>query len=166
MSVSKAAFPFLLPLVLAAGCDRGAGHAAAPAEIASAPSAAPAPPPAAEPHHHPSSRESAPPPGPVAVAQAPANEKAAPRPAVAPRPPRAPVERPSAVPPGAAAPGDEHAHHDHPEAHAAPAKTGESTAAGGDAPDVVYTCPMHPDVKSKTPGRCPECGMDLVPKKP
>jgi len=26
-----------------------------------------------------------------------------------------------------------------------------------------YTCPMHPSVKSETPGRCPICGMDLVP---
>jgi cytochrome oxidase Cu insertion factor (SCO1/SenC/PrrC family) len=27
---------------------------------------------------------------------------------------------------------------------------------------VVYACPMHPDVKSKKPGRCPKCKMDLV----
>ncbi len=26
-----------------------------------------------------------------------------------------------------------------------------------------YTCPMHPSVHSKTPGKCPICGMDLVP---
>jgi len=26
-----------------------------------------------------------------------------------------------------------------------------------------YTCPMDPDVVSDTPGRCPKCGMDLVP---
>lgn len=26
-----------------------------------------------------------------------------------------------------------------------------------------YTCPMHHDVRSDTPGRCPICGMDLVP---
>ena len=25
----------------------------------------------------------------------------------------------------------------------------------------VYSCPMHPSVKSKTAGRCPKCGMDL-----
>jgi cytochrome oxidase Cu insertion factor (SCO1/SenC/PrrC family) len=24
-----------------------------------------------------------------------------------------------------------------------------------------YSCPMHPSVKSKSPGRCPKCGMDL-----
>jgi len=26
-----------------------------------------------------------------------------------------------------------------------------------------YTCPMHPKVHTHEPGRCPECGMDLVP---
>jgi transcription initiation factor IIE alpha subunit len=25
----------------------------------------------------------------------------------------------------------------------------------------VYTCPMHPDVTSDKPGKCPKCGMDL-----
>ena len=25
-----------------------------------------------------------------------------------------------------------------------------------------YTCPMHPEVISKKPGKCPKCGMDLV----
>ncbi len=29
---------------------------------------------------------------------------------------------------------------------------------------IVYTCPMHPEVKSKTSGRCPACGMELIPK--
>ena len=28
-----------------------------------------------------------------------------------------------------------------------------------------YTCPMHPDVRSKVPGKCPGCGMDLILKK-
>jgi len=27
----------------------------------------------------------------------------------------------------------------------------------------IYTCPMHPEVKSKKPGKCPKCGMNLVP---
>jgi cytochrome oxidase Cu insertion factor (SCO1/SenC/PrrC family) len=25
----------------------------------------------------------------------------------------------------------------------------------------TYSCPMHPDVKSKSKGKCPKCGMDL-----
>lgn len=28
----------------------------------------------------------------------------------------------------------------------------------------VYTCPMHPEVISANPGKCPKCGMDLVIK--
>ncbi len=28
-----------------------------------------------------------------------------------------------------------------------------------------YTCPMHPEVRSKVPGKCPGCGMDLILKK-
>lgn len=26
----------------------------------------------------------------------------------------------------------------------------------------MYTCPMHPEIKSEHPGRCPKCGMKLV----
>jgi Cu(I)/Ag(I) efflux system membrane fusion protein len=29
------------------------------------------------------------------------------------------------------------------------------------APAVVYSCPMHPEVRSSTPGKCPICGMNL-----
>jgi Heavy metal binding domain len=29
----------------------------------------------------------------------------------------------------------------------------------------IYTCPMHPQVRSDKPGNCADCGMDLVPKK-
>jgi uncharacterized protein len=52
-------------------------------------------------------------------------------------------------PVGAGHAGDHGDMHDH-SAHA----TSEETA--------VYTCPMHPEVISAEPGRCPECGMDLV----
>lgn len=26
---------------------------------------------------------------------------------------------------------------------------------------VEYTCPMHPEVKQASPGKCPKCGMEL-----
>src|SRR5262249_1388397 len=26
----------------------------------------------------------------------------------------------------------------------------------------VYECPMHPDVRQSTPGKCPKCGMQLL----
>ena len=29
----------------------------------------------------------------------------------------------------------------------------------------LYTCPMHPEVIKDIPGKCPGCGMDLIPKK-
>ena len=31
--------------------------------------------------------------------------------------------------------------------------------------ETLYTCPMHPEVVSKEPGKCPKCGMTLVPRK-
>jgi Cu(I)/Ag(I) efflux system membrane fusion protein len=43
-----------------------------------------------------------------------------------------------------------------PEEHSA-----SSDAAPGDI--AYYTCPMHPSVKQPTVGKCPICGMDLVP---
>ena len=37
-------------------------------------------------------------------------------------------------------------------------KSPTSSSAAG------YTCPMHPEVKQKGPGKCPKCGMALVAK--
>ena len=34
------------------------------------------------------------------------------------------------------------------------------------AKDVIYTCPMHPEVISDKPGSCPKCGMALEPTVP
>lgn len=40
-------------------------------------------------------------------------------------------------------------------------KQHEPHAQGG----VIYTCPMHPQIKRDKPGSCPICGMTLVPEK-
>src|SRR5688572_4171105 len=34
-----------------------------------------------------------------------------------------------------------------------------------DTPAPEYTCPMHPEIKQDSPGKCPKCGMELVRKK-
>lgn len=31
------------------------------------------------------------------------------------------------------------------------------------APDLAYTCPMHPEIREDAPGSCPKCGMALEP---
>ena len=41
--------------------------------------------------------------------------------------------------------------------------TQDHQATPGKAQPGRYTCPMHPDVVSDEPGRCPECGMFLIP---
>lgn len=38
--------------------------------------------------------------------------------------------------------------------------------AGADAAKGKYTCPMHPEVVSDSPGKCPKCKMDLVSTAP
>ena len=37
-------------------------------------------------------------------------------------------------------------------------------SASGASQQTIYTCPMHPEVTSATPGTCPKCGMTLVKK--
>ena len=49
-------------------------------------------------------------------------------------------------------------HHD----HGAAKPTPMATAAAGK--DIIYTCPMHPEVRQIGPGTCPKCGMALEPE--
>jgi Heavy metal binding domain len=39
-----------------------------------------------------------------------------------------------------------------------PAKVRKKVKKGA----VGYVCPMHPDMRSKSRGECPKCGMELV----
>jgi PBP1b-binding outer membrane lipoprotein LpoB len=39
--------------------------------------------------------------------------------------------------------------------------TDNTTAASA----IIYTCSMHPEVQSDKPGKCPNCGMELIVKK-
>lgn len=45
-----------------------------------------------------------------------------------------------------------------------PTPTITPSASSATSGDTVYSCPMHPEVQSATPGKCPKCGMDLVEK--
>jgi FtsP/CotA-like multicopper oxidase with cupredoxin domain len=51
---------------------------------------------------------------------------------------------------------------------AAPDKTlafvAEMDVAVPEGVEVVYVCPMHPEVTSAEPGSCPQCGMKLLPQ--
>ena len=42
--------------------------------------------------------------------------------------------------------------------------TKKATDAKQTVEKTVYTCPMHSDVTSDKPGKCPKCGMTLVKK--
>ncbi len=44
-------------------------------------------------------------------------------------------------------------------------KEDEEKAILEETNETIYTCPMHPEVQSKMPGKCPGCGMDLIPEK-
>jgi Cu+-exporting ATPase len=66
-----------------------------------------------------------------------------------------------------------HHHHGHDRAgHGSPPPLAPEPPAGATEPErrppagVIYTCPMHPEVRSDRPGSCPKCGMALEPLQP
>jgi Cu(I)/Ag(I) efflux system membrane fusion protein len=69
-------------------------------------------------------------------------------------PPPAPSESGAATSSAATSPSA--APHAHERGTAASGRSGSADAPRG------YTCPMHPEVRTDAPGRCPYCGMELV----
>jgi len=58
----------------------------------------------------------------------------------------------------------EHSHH----GDNCPHKKAQQAAMNQEIPagaDVIYTCPMHPQIRQPKPGNCPICGMALEPEK-
>ena len=52
-----------------------------------------------------------------------------------------------------------------PDAFDAPSPQSVAEAAkASPAEHALYACPMHPEVTSDKPGKCPKCGMTLVRK--
>ncbi len=49
-----------------------------------------------------------------------------------------------------------------PEPHSHAPGQDHATASPAPADTAKYVCPMHPEVQQGAPGKCPECGMDLV----
>lgn len=43
-----------------------------------------------------------------------------------------------------------------------PPEAQPDSAESGPAPEMKWTCPMHPEVQQERPGNCPKCGMALV----
>ena len=70
------------------------------------------------------------------------------------------------APLAAPAPAAEHGHdHGGTTPPAKKDKAGETDKAKKPSA-TVYTCSMHPEITSDKPGKCPKCGMKLVPKEP
>jgi Cu+-exporting ATPase len=54
----------------------------------------------------------------------------------------------------------------HSEPHAMPAIDSNAAANPAAVPAVIYTCPMHSEVRQDHPGHCPKCGMTLELERP
>lgn len=49
-------------------------------------------------------------------------------------------------------------------AHAGHPADDATTSVTETAEEVIWTCSMHPNIRQKEPGKCPLCGMDLIPE--
>lgn len=49
--------------------------------------------------------------------------------------------------------------------HSSSKKNEAATAEAGPAKHTIWTCSMHPQIRQTKPGKCPICGMDLIPLK-
>ena len=76
-------------------------------------------------------------------------------PRISPDHPASPSAQEAPLPPQSSALGGEPVRTD---------KEGEKGQPAERPGDVLYVCPMHPDVMQGAPGECPKCGMDLVPE--
>ena len=90
-------------------------------------------------------------------APATADEPVAEKSAAAAAPPADPAQPPDAAEPE----GHDGAGHQH-HLPSRKAKSDEQPPAAKPG-DATFVCPMHPEVVSKQPGRCPKCGMKLEP---
>ena len=61
--------------------------------------------------------------------------------------------------------GMDHSQHGGATGASSPQPTAKPAATPTPAPSeaTVYTCPMHPEIRESKPGKCPKCGMKLVP---
>lgn len=95
---------------------------------------------------------------------------ASPNAALAPLPPRSAtlsLSQPSAADPPQNADPSEHSGHATHSVHgpsSAAAPTATEPAASQPSASKPYVCPMHEDVTSDKPGKCPKCKMNLVRK--
>ena len=68
------------------------------------------------------------------------------------------------VPEGEVSHGHPHAHRSHSMHPSVPVPANPPGTTQPGPGGTIYTCPMHPEVRQDHPGRCPKCGMHLVPK--